>query len=30
MDIYISWKLFAPNNWKWGTIKTLVTRAFDI
>ena len=29
-DIYISWKLFAPKNWKWGTIKTLVTRAFDI
>ena len=29
-DIYINWKSFAPNNWKWGTLKTLVTRAFDI
>ena len=30
MDIYINWKSFAPNNWKWGTLKTSVTRAFDI
>ena len=29
-DIYINWKSFAPNNWEWGTLKTLVTRAFDI
>ena len=29
-DIYINWKSFAPNNWKWGTLKTLVARAFDI
>ena len=29
-DIYINWKSFALNNWKWGTLKTLVTRAFDI
>ena len=29
-DIYINWKSFSPNNWKWGTLKTLVTRAFDI
>ena len=29
-DIYINWKWFAPNDWKWGTLKTLVTRAFDI
>ena len=29
-DIYINWKSFAPNNWKWGTLKTLITRAFDI
>ena len=29
-DIYINWKSIAPNNWKWGTLKTLVTRAFDI
>ena len=24
-DIYINWKSFAPNNWKWRTLKTLVT-----
>ena len=29
-NIYISCKSFAPNNWKWGTLKTLVTKAFDI
>ena len=29
-DIYINWKPFVPKNWKWGTLKTLVTRAFDI
>ena len=29
-DIYINWTSFAPNNWKWGTLKTLVTRASDI
>ena len=29
-DIYINWKSFAPNNCKWGTLKTLVTRAFHI
>ena len=28
--IYMNWKSFSPNNWKWGTLKTLVTRAFDI
>ena len=26
----LNWKSFAPNNWKWGTLKTLVTRSFDI
>ena len=29
-DIYIKWKSFAPNNWKWETLKTFVTGAFDI
>ena len=29
-DIYTNWKSFPPNNWKWRTLKTLVTRAFDI
>ena len=28
--IYINWKSFVPNNWKQGTLKTLVTSAFDI
>ena len=29
-NIYINWKLFASNKWKWGTLKTLVTRTFVI
>ena len=29
-DLYINWKSFSPNNWKWGTLKTLVSRAYDI
>ena len=29
-EIYINWKSFASKNWKWGALKTLVTRAFDI
>ena len=29
-DIHINWKSFSPNNWKWGTWKTLVGRAFDV
>ena len=28
--IYVNWKSFALNNWKWGALKTLVTRASDI
>ena len=28
--IYVNWKSFAPNNWKWRTLKTLVTRGFDM
>ena len=27
-DLYINWKSFSPNNWKWGTLKTLVSRAY--
>ena len=30
MDIYINWKSSAATNWKWGTLKTLVSRAFDM
>ena len=30
-DIYINWKSFAPNNWKWRTLKTSsVTRALNM
>ena len=29
-DLYINWKSFSPNSWKWGTLKTLVSRAHDI
>ena len=29
-NLYINWKSFSPNNWKWGTLKTLVSRAYDI
>ena len=29
-DLYINWKSFSPNNWKWETHKTLVSRAYDI
>ena len=29
-DLYIHWKSFSPNNWKWGTLKTFVSRAYDI
>ena len=29
-NLYINWKSFSPNNWKRGTLKTLVSRAYDI
>ena len=29
-DLNISWKSFSPNKWKWGTLKTLVSRTYDI
>ena len=28
--ISINWKSFASNNWTWGTLETLVTRAFGL
>ena len=28
--LYINWKSFSPNNWKWGTHKTLVLKVYDI
>ena len=27
-NLYIHWNSFPPNNWKWGTLKTLVSRAY--
>ena len=29
-DLYINWKTFPRNNWKWGTFKTLVSRGYGI
>ena len=28
-NLYIHWNLFPPNNWRWGTLKTLVRRAYE-
>ena len=28
--IYVNWNSFEPNNLKWGTLRTLVTRPFEI
>ena len=28
-NLYMHWNPFAPNNWKWGTLKTLVCRAYE-
>ena len=29
-DLYINWKSFSRNNWDWRTLKTLVSRVYDI
>ena len=29
-DLYINYKSFPPNNWKWGTLKTLVSWEYHI
>ena len=29
-DIYFNWESFAPNKWKWGTLKTLTKRAYNV
>ena len=29
-DIYLNWESFAPDKWKWGTLKTLTKRAYDV
>ena len=28
--IYFNWESFAPNKWKWGTLKTLTKRAYNV
>ena len=27
-DLYLHWDTFAPVSWKWGTLRTLVNRAY--
>ena len=27
--IYFNWESFAPDKWKWGTLKTLTKKAYD-
>ena len=29
-DIYLKWESFAPDQWKWKTLKTLTKRAYDV
>ena len=29
-DIYLNWKFFAPEKWKWGTLKALTITAYDV
>ena len=29
-DVYLNWKSFGPSSWKWGTLKTIVTRALEL
>ena len=29
-DIYLNWEPFAAGKWKWGTLKTLTKRAYDV
>ena len=29
-DIYFIWESFAPGKWKWGTLKTIIKRAYDV
>ena len=29
-DIYLNWESFALDKWKWGTLKTLSKRAYDV
>ena len=29
-DISLNWESFPPNKWKWGTLKTLTKRAYDV
>ena len=29
-NIYLKWKSIGTNSWKWGTLRTINTRAFEI
>ena len=29
-DVYLNWNSFGLNSWNWGTLKTILTRAFEI
>ena len=29
-DIYLNWESFPPDKWKWGTLKSLTKRAYDV
>ena len=29
-DIFLNWKSFGPNDLKWDTLRTIITRAFEI
>ena len=29
-DIYLNWNSFEPNSWEWATLRTNVTRTFEI
>ena len=29
-DIFLNWKSFGPNELKWDTLRTIITRAFEI
>ena len=26
----MNWESFSPDNWKWGTLKTLIKRTYDV
>ena len=28
-NVYLNWSSFGLNSWNWGTLKTILTRAFE-